>query len=167
MKIRRNVVFEVPSALDCSSAVTFVRDVERSLAAADFLTALARNDDGVVTAQLPVNAALFGQQRLRFRSRIVPTPSGGRLEGQDLDDVPGWARVSGEASVVPQPDGCRIDYRFDIEIHLSVPEAERWGGRALTRMIEVTADRVLARIAERFPHAVRESARAYEALVAA
>lgn len=145
----------------------FVRDVERSLARAEFLTALVRRDDGIVSAQLPVNAALFGQQRLRFRSRIVPTTSGGRLEGLELDDVPGWARVDGEAIVVPIPDGCRLDYRFDIEIHLAVPQVEQWGGRALTKMIEVTADRVLARIGERFPDAVRDAARAYEELVAA
>jgi hypothetical protein len=166
MELRRTVDFEVPSTLTCASAVTFVRDVERSLADADFLTSLARDGD-VVTAQLPVNAALFGAQKLRFRSRLVPTPSGARLEGLDLDDRPGWARVSGEATVVPIPDGCRLDYRFEIEIHLAVPEAERWGGRALLKMIEVTADRVLARVTTAFPDAVRSSARAYEELVAA
>lgn len=166
MQIHRSVVFEVPSRLECASAVSFVRDVERSLADADFLESLHRDGD-VVGASLPVNAALFGQHKLRFRSRLTPTPDGGRLVGLGLDDVPGWARVSGEADVVPTSSGCRLDYRFDIEIHLAVPEAERWGGRALLKMIEVTADRTLARVAERFPDAVRSAARAYEALVAA
>ena len=166
MQIHRQVVFEVPSSLDCAAAVAFVRDVEQSLSQADFLEALQQDGDQV-GASLPVNAALFGQHKLRFRSRLSPTPSGGRLEGLDLDDVPGWARVSGEADVVPTPGGCRLDYRFEIEIHLAVPEAERWGGRALLKMIEVTADRTLARVAERFPDAVRSAARAYEALVAA
>lgn len=167
VKIRRRIRFEVPSGLACPTAVDFVRDVERSLSSAEFLTALDADEEGLVTAQLPVNAALFGQQRLRFRSRVVPTESGGRLEGLELDDVPGWARVDGEAIVVPQPDGCRLDYAFDIEIHLALPQAEQWGGRALTRMIEVTADRVLARIADRFPEAVRDAAEAYEEGVAA
>lgn len=166
MELRRTVDFEVPSTLSCTSAVTFVRDVERSLAHADFLASLTTDGD-VVTAQLPVNAALFGQQKLRFRSRLIPTPSGARLEGLELDDRPGWARVSGEAHVVPVPDGCRLDYRFEIEIHLAVPEAERWGGKALLRMIEVTADRVLGRVTTAFPDAVRSAARAYEELVAA
>ena len=96
-----------------------------------------------------------------------PTPSGARLEGLDLTDRPGWARVSGEATVVQVPEGCRLDYRFEIEIHLAVPEAERWGGRALLKMIEVTADRVLGRVTTAFPDAVRSAARAYEELVAA
>jgi hypothetical protein len=158
MKLTRHVNFDVPSSLDRPTAVAFVRDAERSLSHADFLTSLRQDAAGVVTAELPVNAALFGQQRLRFRSR---------LEGLDLDDVPGWARVSGEARVVPMPDGSRLDYRFEIEIHLALPEPERWGGRALVKMIEVTADQVLRRVCERFPEAVRSAARAYEARVTA
>jgi hypothetical protein len=167
VQLRRQVNFEVRSRLDRATGVDFVRDVERSLAAADFLSSLSVGDDDVVSAHLPVNAALFGQQRLRFASRLVPTPTGGRLEGLVLDDVPGWARVSGEAVVVEHTGGCLLDYRFDIEIHLAVPDAESWGGKALGKMIEVTADRVLSRIAERFPEAVRASARAYEETLAA
>ncbi len=167
MKLTRHVTFDVPSSLDRSTAVAFVRDAERSLSHADFLTSLHQDLTGVVAAELPVNAALFGQQRLRFRSRLEPTPGGARLEGLDLDDVPGWTRVSGEARVVPLPDGSRLDYRFEIEIHLALPEPERWGGRALVKMIEVTADQVLRRVCERFPAAVRAAARAYEARVAA
>lgn len=152
--------------LDPADAIRFVRDAHGSLAQADFLHALRRTSAGGVEAELPVNAALFGQQRLRFHSRVVPTPDGARLEGTDLDDVPGWARVSGEARVIPHADGSRVDYRFDIEIHLALPQPERWGGRALMKMIELTAARVLERISGRFPEAVRAAAREYEAAFA-
>lgn len=167
MRLTRQVAFDLPSTLDRSTAVAFVRDAARSLSHANFLTSLRQDPDGLVAAELPVNAALFGQQKLRFRSRLEATPAGARLEGLELDDVPGWARVSGEARVVPLPSGSRLDYRFDIEIHLRLPEPERWGGRALVKMIEVTADQVLRRVCERFPDAVRAAARAYEATVAA
>lgn len=167
MRITRAVAFDLASSLDRPTAVAFVRDVGRSLSHADFLSELRTSDGGVVTAELPVNAALFGQQKLRFRSRLETTPSGARLVGLDLGDRPGWARVSGEARVAPLPTGSRLDYRFDIEIHLHLPEPERWGGRALVKMIEVTADQVLRRVSDRFPEAVRASARAYEAACAA
>jgi len=166
VRLVRHVEFEVFSTLPRATAVAFVRDVRRSLSHAEFLERLESDADGIVTAQLPVNAALFGQQRLRFRSRLVPTPTGGVLEGLELDDVPGWARVSGQAVVAPEPGGSRLRYRFEIEIHLALPEAERWGGRALVKMIEATADRVLQRVGERFPDAVESAARAYEATVA-
>ncbi|NBC95870.1 MAG: DUF3809 domain-containing protein [Deinococcus-Thermus bacterium] len=167
VRLTRQVAFDVPSSLDRGTAVAFVRDAARSLSHADFLSELRHDEDGLVSAELPVNAALFGQQRLRFHSRLDTTPTGARLDGLALDDAPGWARVSGEARVVPLPNGSRLDYRFDIEIHLALPEPERWGGRALVKMIEVTADRVLQRVCERFPAAVRAAARAYEAKVAA
>lgn len=166
MRLVRHVEFDVFSTLGRATAVSFVRDVRRSLSHAEFLEQLESDDEGIVTAQLPVNAALFGQQKLRFHSRLVPTPTGGVLEGLELDDVPGWARVSGQAVVAAEPGGSRLRYRFEIEIHLALPEAERWGGRALVKMIEVTADQVLRRIGERFPDAVESAARAYEATVA-
>lgn len=166
MRLRHEVAFDVSLALERATAVAFVRDAYGSLSHAEFLHALRRTPSGGVEAELPVNAALFGQQRLRFQSRVLPTPQGARLVGSDLTDVPGWARVSGEAVVSPQPEGCRVDYRFDIEIHLALPEPEKWGGRALMKMIEVTAERVLQRISERFPAAVRDAARAYEATFA-
>ena len=166
MRLTHRVEFDFDLALDRSTAIAFVRDPERSLSHADFLHALTSSPDGEVRAELPVNAALFGQQRLRFRSRVEPSPHGARLIALDLGDHPGWARVSGDARVSPQPLGSRVDYRFEIEIHLALPEPERWGGRALTKMIEVTADRVLQRVIARFPGAVREAAREYEAAYA-
>lgn len=166
MRLTHEVAFDFALALDRPTAIAFVRDPMRSLSHAEFLHALQMEEDGSVTAELPVNAALFGQRRLRFRSRVQPTPNGARLIACDVDGAASWARVSGDARVMPQPEGSRVDYRFAIEIHLALPEPERWGGMALTKMIELTADRVLQRISARFPGAVREAARAYEAAFA-
>lgn len=163
MRLRHQVSFDVMLGLERSVAIPFVRDAYASLSHADFLHALRRTSPSGIEAELPVNAALFGQQRLRFQSRVVPTPDGARLVGSELQDEPGWARVSGEAHVSEHPGGCRVDYRFDIEIHLALPEPEKWGGRALMKMIEVTAESVLARISGRFPAAVTDAAREYEA----
>ncbi|MDZ7800678.1 MAG: DUF3809 family protein [Trueperaceae bacterium] len=157
------VSFDLPVALSRTESVAFVRDVEHSLAYADFLSDLHVGPGGVVRAELPVNASLFGQRRLRFESRLEPTVHGARLVGLPLDERPGWARVSGEAEVMPHPDGSLLRYRFEIEIHLAVPEPERWGGRALVKMIRLTAEQVLARVSARFPGAVQRAARAREA----
>lgn len=169
MELTHDVAFAFEVALDRPRAVAFVRDAASSLAHADFLERVSvvpdadRPEVALVHAALPVNAALFGQQRLRFVSRIEPAPTGARLVGLDVDDRPGRARVSGRARIQPRPAGSRIEYTFHITIHLELPEPEQWGGRALLKMVEVTAERVLQRVTERFPTAVRKAARAYEA----
>ncbi len=163
MRLERRVAFDVPTRLACEEAKAFVRDVPRTLADAEFLTRVDVDEHGVVTALLPVNAALFGHHHLRFRSQLVVTEHGARLDGLELDDRPGWARVDGVASVAEHDGGNHLHYVFDIEIHLQLPEAERWGGRALLKMIEVTADQVLRRVTEQFPVALTSAARAYEA----
>lgn len=170
MILGHQVTFDVDLGLERGPAVDFVRDAGRSLAHADFLEALQVTpaDDGpVVRAELPVNAAMFGQRRLRFASRVHATPRGATLEPVTLDDRPGWAAVAGTARVTTRPGvGTRVHYAFDITIHLHLPPAERWGGRALTKMVEVTADAVLRRVTARFPEAVRSAAREAEAALA-
>lgn len=167
MDLSHSVTFTFDLALPRALAVAFVRDVEQSLARADFLEDLRVEPEGEgarVRASLPVNAAMFGQQRLRFESRLEPTPRGARLEGRPLpEERPGWARVSGEAEVAALPSGSRVEYRFDIAIHLALPEPERWGGRALLRMVEYTAEQVLRRVTAQFPEAVQRAAREVEA----
>lgn len=169
MVLTHQVAFALELGLARPDAVAFVRDASRSLACADFLSELRVDDEPggpVVRAALPVNAAMFGARRLRFASRVERTPEGARLRGLPLDDRPGWAKVSGEARVTPQPGGSHVAYRFDIGIHLDLPAPDRWGGRALLKMVEVTASTVLSRVSERFPPAVREAARAFEATAA-
>lgn len=160
------VRFELDVGLPPDQALAFVRDVPASLARAHFLrdlTVETVGDEGVVTATLPVNAALFGQRDLPFRSRLHQTADGARLEGLPLDVAgPGWAQVSGSVSVRPAPHGSHLAYAFDIRVHVALPEPERWGGVALTRMIAYTARTVLARVTEAFPTAVADAAEAHQ-----
>ncbi len=165
-EVRFGLEVELPEV----DALAFVRDVRGSLARAHFLRDLqlerADGADGgtVVTATLPVNAALFGQRDLPFRSRLHLTEGGARLEGLPLDTPgPGWAQVSGSVVVTPTPAGSRLAYHFDIRVHVTLPEPERWGGRALSRMIAYTASTVLTRVTDAIPAAVASAAEARRA----
>jgi hypothetical protein len=155
------ISFEVPLDAPLEAARAFVRDVPRSLARAHFLRDLrVEGDDPVVVhASLPINAALFGQRELPFRSALTETDAGARLEALDVPAAgPGWAFVAGDAEVTREGDVSLVRYTFTISVHVALPEAERWGGRALTRMIEYTASTVLARVAAAFPEAVARAA---------
>ncbi len=164
MTFDHDVRFELEVALAPEAALAFVRDVPTSLARADFLrdvTVEPPDGDGigVVAASLPVNAALFGQRDLPFRSRLQRTPDGARLEGLPLDVAgPGWAQVSGSAVVTATRRGSRLAYAFAIRVHVALPEPERWGGQALTKMIAYTASTVLARVTDALPAAVAAAA---------
>ena len=167
MNLSHAVTFTFDLSLPPAAATRFVRDVPLSLSKADFIENL-QVADNVVTAHLPVNAALFGQQRLEFSSRLHPTERGARLEALHLDtDAPGWAEVAGEAQVDSAPGGSAVEYRFDITIHLKLPTPEKWGGKALVKMIEFTAQRVLENITANFPVAVQAAAQEAEAAYAA
>lgn len=162
MNLSHAVCFTFDLSLPQTAAIDFVRDVETSLSRATFIRDLVL-EGNTVTANLPVNAALFGQQVLEFRSCLHPTPRGARLEALALETAaPGWAEVSGEAVVLSAPEGSRVSYDFDITIHLRLPKPEKWGGVALTKMIEFTAQRVLEKITADFPSAVQAAATEFE-----
>ena len=188
MKITHSVGFDFALSLNKGAAVDFVRDAEASLSKVTFIQHLETLPsvamlegpvEGVreagettnetanattVRARIPVNAALFGQQELAFESRLLPTPRGAVLRSVPLKHLrPGWAEVAGEAEVRPRPGGSHVSYHFDITIHLHLPEPERWGGRALLKMIHFTAERVLSAITAEFPGAVQAAAREVEA----
>jgi hypothetical protein len=161
------VRFDLDVPLEPEVALSFVRDVRSSLSRASFLRDLSVGPPsgggvGTVTATLPVNAALFGQRDLPFRSRLHVTEEGARLEGLPIHaDGPGWAQVSGAVLVSAHGAGSRLAYAFDIRVHVALPEPERWGGQALTKMIAYTASTVLARVTDAFPAAVAEAAAGY------
>lgn len=183
MKIANTVTFDIHLALEQAPALDFVRDVRKSLAKASFLSNLQVSDvpaDIVpadiasaedtqsalqhVQASIVVNAALFGEQALSFQSYVRPKAKGATLEALPFSEPKlGWAEVSGDATVYPLPQGSRIRYRFDITIHLDLPEAEKWGGRALSKMIHFTAQRTLERIVSDFPIAIQAAADAMHA----
>lgn len=173
MQLSHEVDFTFELALDRTLATDFVQDVARSLSYASFLDDIVVRPDsagataaGTVSAAIPVNAALLGQRRLMFESSYESTPRGAVLRGRPLPDHPlGHAVISGEARVSALPGGSRIDYRFEITVQLDLPEPEQWGGRALLKMIEYTADRMLERVAAQFPVAIERAAKAFEALM--
>lgn len=159
--LSRRIAFEVPVALAYDESIDFVRDVRASLAHADFVDDVEVDDRGTVTASLVVNASMFGQRRLPFVSDLEDTAQGARLRGRALEQSIGWARVDGSAVVRPTPSASVLAYTFDVDIHLVLPEPERWGGRALLKMVEVTADRVLVRLQEVLPDAIATAAAGY------
>ena len=167
MDIAHTVYFTFDLSLDPAAAVTFVRDVPRSLAYAAFIRDMAVFEVGQlkhVRALLPVNAAFFGQQELMFESILQPTTRGAELSPLPISEPRlGWAEVAGRAEVQPLPSGSRVSYAFDITIHLNLPEPDKWGGRALLKMIHFTAQRVLENIAADFPEAVQRAAAETEA----
>ncbi|MEM6430542.1 MAG: DUF3809 domain-containing protein [Deinococcota bacterium] len=188
MKITNTVTFDIHLMLDQARALDFVRDVRKSLAHASFLSDLHVSDVPnnpfeetleqphqsaqpvsdlsamqQVEASIVVNAALFGERALSFQSFVRPTAKGARLEALPFSEPKlGWAEVSGTALVQPLPQGSNITYSFDITIHLDLPEAEKWGGKALSKMIHYTAQRTLERITNAFPSDIQSAADAFD-----
>ena len=165
MKLTESLEFGFSSPLQVESALAFVRDVERSLASAHLLDGLEVKPGlpQLVSASLPVNTPLFGRRELPFTSELHYTPDGARLVPISNEVTGrGRAEVGGEARAVPDGAGSRIEYALDLTIYLDLPEAERWGTKALTKMIELTAGSVLRQLGERLRAAVEAAARAPE-----
>lgn len=164
MRLVHELDFELQVPMPFDEALAFVRDVPRSFAKAAFLQQ-PRFDLGpppVLSAELPVAAAFFGQRSLPFRSMAEARPSGGALVGVPIEvEGPGWAQVDAEVGVLPL-DGhtSSLRYQFSIQVWLRLPEAEGWGGRALQRMIERAGREVLRRLDVAFPQALQEAAAA-------
>ena len=167
MDIAHSIHFTFDLSLAPAEAVRFVQDVPRSLSRAAFIRDMAVFSVGElrhVRAILPVNAAFFGEQELVFESLLTPTARGAELSSLPVSEPRiGWAEVAGRADVQPLPTGSRVTYDFDITIHLNLPEPEKWGGRALLKMIHFTAQRVLESIAADFPEAIQAAAAETEA----
>lgn len=161
MDLSHEIRFSLPVELPRARAVSFVRDVPRSLRMADFLSELQviAATPPIVSAAIPVSAALFGQRELPFKSQLHQTESGARLVPVDLAfDGPGWADVAGEAHVVATGATSRLDYTFNITVHVRLPDSDHWGAQALKKMIEYTARTVLLKVMNRLPAAVAAAA---------
>ncbi len=166
LSISERLTFAFESPLGGVAALAFVRDVPASLARADVLEGVqvVPGTPPLVQAALPVNTALFGRRLLPFASELHETRAGARLVPSTVAEAGrGWAEVGGEAVVAETLGGATVSYALDVTIHLELPPSERWGTRALTRMIEMTAQAVLRSLIERFPPAVAEAAAAYGA----
>ncbi len=171
MKIEHSILFNIELSLSQQDAISFVQSIEHSLSKVTFMSNLQLLHENTlgndyIRASILINAAMFGQHELDFQSLLIPTTKGARLQALPFDTPKaGWAEVTGEAVVSVLPKGSAVNYDFDITIHLNLPKPERWGGRALLKMVEFTAQRVLEHIAEEFPKAVQAAASEFELLV--
>lgn len=109
---------------------------------------LTRQDTSL-RGYLVAEAPLFGEIHFPFHSRIHPEGLAARLEALPLPDPPAfWAELEGFGEVVAGG----IDYRLTLRIHATLPQGEKWGGRALGRLAEAAfernVERVLARLAQ-------------------
>ncbi|HLU83019.1 MAG TPA: DUF3809 family protein [Trueperaceae bacterium] len=168
--LSHEISFSLPVQLKRAGAISFVRDVPRSLRMADFLAELQviAATPPIVSAAIPVSAALFGQRELPFKSELHHTESGARLVPIALQyDGPGWADVAGEAEVVGADAGSVLKYTFNITVHVRLPESDHWGAQALKKMIEYTAKTVLQKVMNRLPAAVSAAAACEPAVLGA
>jgi len=159
--LSHRIRFSLEVDLEPAAASAFVRDVPRSLRRADFLADLqvVASHPPIVSAAIPVSAALFGQRELPFRSELHETTTGATLVPTSfVFDGPGHADVSGEAEVVPSGAASRLEYSFNITVHVRLPESDHWGAQALVKMIRYTARTVLEKVMDRLPQAVAEAA---------
>lgn len=164
LTLRERLEFSVRTSLEHQQAVAFVRDVARSLAAGKVLEDLHVTPGlpALVSACLPINTPLFGRRQLRFVSELRETVTGAALvPTTGVEGERAWAEVGGEAIAFACEGGSRLDYALDLTIHLDLPDADRWGTRALTRMIELTAGTVLRSLSERLRLAMEEAARTW------
>lgn len=130
-------------------ALAFLRDPGRSLRAVPFLRAL-RFDGQVVRAEMVVTVPMLGELVLPFESSVTPTASGATLSPRLLAGRT-WAQVGGHGEVT----GGQLHYRLAFRVHISMPQAEKWGGAAFEKMFQAAARKTLERVAQDFPAGVR------------
>ncbi len=94
---------------------------------------------------LVAEAPLFGEIHFPFHSRIHPQGPRARLEALPLPDPPAfWAELEGHGEVAEGG----IIYQLTLRIHATLPQGEKWGGRALSRLAEAAFERNVKRVLE-------------------
>jgi hypothetical protein len=102
--------------------------------------------DTTLQGYLVAEAPLFGEIHFPFQSRIHPQGNTAHLEALPLQDPPAfWAELEGRGEVVEGG----IDYQLTLRIHATLPQGEKWGGRALGRLAEAAFERNVERVLER------------------
>ncbi|AFZ66630.1 DUF3809 domain-containing protein [Deinococcus peraridilitoris] len=144
---QEHFVLPYPGSED--EARSFLRDPGRSLRAVSFLRAL-RFDGGIVRSELAVNIPMFGDLVLPFESEVTSTAQGALLTPRPLSGR-AWAEVGGLGEV----QSGQLDYHLSFRVHISMPQAEKWGGAAFEKMFQATARKTLERVAQEFPAGVR------------
>jgi hypothetical protein len=103
-------------------------------------------ENSTLQGYLVAEAPLFGEIQFPFSSRIHSEGKMARLEALAVEDAPAfWAELEGSAEVLEGG----IDYFLTLRIHATLPQGEKWGGRALGRLAEVSFERNVERVLER------------------
>ena len=141
--------FDIPFPGSVDDGIAFIRDVKKSLENVSFIRNL-RIEGHDVFAHLRIEVPFLGERLLDFKSSLEPVPDGANLIAQKLDGK-FWAAVNGEGRVSGGGATSNIHYHLRAEVHLELPVAEKWGGRAFAKMAEATAQRTIERMAQEFP----------------
>ncbi len=155
MKIEVNRQFEIAFPGPRIAAIAFMRDPTRSLAKVSFIKNLRQENRNIenknILADLSVDVPFLGEQHLDFESELQD-----HEDGADLIALPrngkAWAEVAGIGR--SNNTGTVLHYQLQIVAHIELPAAEKWGGRAFTRMVENTAKSAIERMTSEFPRGV-------------
>lgn len=146
--------FHLPYPGPPAAAQAFLRHPAHSLRALGFLHDL-RQDGRLVSAIMLVPVPLLGEIQLPFRSEVIDTPGGARLEARPLQDERAWVEVSGDGQVLAADGETQLHYALRFRAHVALPAAEKWGGAAFERMAQQAAHHTLERLAREFPAGVQ------------
>jgi carbon monoxide dehydrogenase subunit G len=150
LEVDREFMLAYPGTPD--QAVAFVQNVPVSLARVAFIQNL-RLEGSDVFADLRIDAPIIGEQFLDFHSRLEPSADGAKLIALERSGK-AWAEVAGQARVSASGTGSSIRYQLRIVVHLELPVADRWGGKAFEKMAHATAQRSIERLSLEFPDGV-------------
>jgi hypothetical protein len=97
-----------------------------------------------IKGQINTKVVLLGEVSLPFHSRLVDLGLGrAGLEALAIDSPPPfWAELSGEGHATQG----QLHYQMHLRVHAQLPEGEKWGGKALRRMVEATFERAIERV---------------------
>ena len=140
MRLERRVQFCL-QANDPVSARKLLATPDTALARLSVFKDLTLKD-GVLEGVLAAPFVLIGEVRFPFRSRFTLraneaelTPLPQREDNDTRAVLSGTARLNGD----------RVCYEASVALQLSLPEGEKWGGRAFRKMAEAAFERTLTR----------------------
>jgi Protein of unknown function (DUF3809) len=145
IEVEREFRLEYPSTLE--QAVLYLQDVSKSLANVSFIKNL-RFEPPHVYADLTVDVPVLGEQHLDFHSVLELHALGANLIAQPRQGR-AWAAVAGQGTVEANQT-IEILYVLQITVHLELPSAEKWGGRAFEKMAQATAKTAIERMTKEF-----------------
>ena len=100
----------------------------------------------LLEGHLVAEAPFLGEIHFPFQSRIYPQGTTARLEALPLANPPAfWAELEGHGEVVKGG----LAYQLTLRIHATLPQGEKWGGRALARLAEAAFERHLEQVLRR------------------